>query len=40
LKYYLTYQNKICLNKSFCPTMVLYFAIICVHECVKKKLIY
>ena len=37
LKYYLTYQNKICLNKSFCPTMVLYFAIICVHECVKKQ---
>ena len=28
LKYYLTYQKKICLNKSFCLTMVLYFAII------------
>jgi hypothetical protein len=36
LKYYLTYQKQICLNKSFCLTMVLYFAIICVHECVKK----
>jgi hypothetical protein len=36
LKYYLTYQKKICLNKSFCLTMVLYFAIICVHECVNK----
>jgi hypothetical protein len=35
LKSYLTYiyPNKICLNKSFCLTMVFYFAIICVHEC-------
>ena len=36
LKYYLTYQNYLYLNKSFCLTTVLYFAIICVHECVKK----
>ena len=40
LKYYLTYQKKNCLNKSFCLTMVLYFAIICVHECVKKTNIF
>jgi hypothetical protein len=38
LKYYLTYQKKFCLNKSFCLTMVLYFAIICVLECVKKNI--
>ena len=40
LKYYLTYQKQFCLNKSFCLTMVIYFAIICVHECVKKPDIY
>jgi hypothetical protein len=37
---YWHFQKKICLNKSFCLTMVLYFVIICVHECVKTKKTY